>query len=109
MTSKPNETVLFGRAQHMRGCGTIALEEIGLPFETRLIRFMRNEHESFRATHCGIHKGHMNCKRMPTRSVLRSLVENGPAPPKMTSAPGAGIVDVSFRPRGTCLDPARPI
>ena len=51
MTSNPNEYVLFTAPNTCARVPTIALEEIGLPFQTRLIRFMRNEHtsESFRA------------------------------------------------------------
>jgi glutathione S-transferase len=43
MTAKPNEYVLFVAPNTCARVPTIALEEIGLPFETRLIRFMRNE------------------------------------------------------------------
>ena len=51
MTSNPKEYVLFTAPNSSARVPTIALEEIGLPFETRLIRFMRDEHtsESFRA------------------------------------------------------------
>ncbi|MGB9203389.1 MAG: hypothetical protein WCB94_05365 [Terriglobales bacterium] len=47
----PEEYVLFTAPNTCARVPTIALEEIGLPFQTRLIRFMRNEHvsESFRA------------------------------------------------------------
>ena len=49
--SDPKEYVLFTAPNTCARVPTIALEEIGLPFQTRLIRFMRNEHtsESFRA------------------------------------------------------------
>jgi glutathione S-transferase len=51
MTSNLKEYVLFSAPNSSARVPTIALEEIGLPFQTRLIRFMRNEHtsESFRA------------------------------------------------------------
>ena len=51
VTSNPKEYVLFTAPNTCARVPTIALEEIGLPFQTRLIRFMRNEHtsESFRA------------------------------------------------------------
>ena len=51
VTSNPAEYVLFTAPNTCARVPTIALEEIGLPFQTRLIRFMRNEHtsESFRA------------------------------------------------------------
>jgi glutathione S-transferase len=51
VTAKPNAYVLFVAPNTCARVPAIALEEIGLPFETRLIRFMRNEHtsQSFRA------------------------------------------------------------
>jgi len=41
-----NETVLFMAPGTCARVSCIALEEIGLPFETRVIRFLRGEHKS---------------------------------------------------------------